>query len=44
MIPGYCRMFDPENCGMIEMSMFRQILKTKHVSEADIADMIEGKI
>ena len=36
-------MFDTTQSGLLPLSMMRQILKTKHVPEADINDMIEGK-
>ena len=37
------RLFDQSNSGYVPVTMFRQILKTKHVSESDINEMIEGK-
>ena len=39
----FCRLFDPADTGYVAVSMFRQILRTKHVSVSDITDMIEGK-
>ena len=36
-------MFDTTQSGLLSLSMMRQILKTKHVPEADINEMIEGK-
>ena len=36
-------MFDTTQSGLLPLSMMRQILKTKHVPEADINEMIEGK-
>ena len=38
----FCRLFDPADTGYVAVSMFRQILRTKHVSVSDITDMIEG--
>ena len=35
-------MFDTTQSGLLPLSMMRQILKTKHVPEADINEMIEG--
>ena len=39
----FCRLFDPADTGYVAVSMFRQILRTKHVSVSDITDMVEGK-
>lgn len=36
------KLFDQSNSGFLTISKFKQILKTKHVSEADINDMIQG--
>ena len=35
-------MFDPTHSGYVDISMFKQILKTKHVSASDVNEMIEG--
>ena len=37
-------MFDTTQSGFLPVSMMRQILKTKHVPEADISELIEGKV
>ena len=36
-------LFDKDKSGTISCELFRQILKTKHVSDGDIAEMIEGE-
>ena len=36
-------LFDKDKSGKISSEMFRQILKTKHVSDGDIAEMLEGE-
>ena len=40
----FCRLFDQADTGYVAVSMFRQILRTKHVSVSDITDMIEGNV
>ena len=37
-------MFDPTHSGYVDISMFKQILKTKHVSASDVNEMIEGML
>ena len=41
-IASVARLFDPTHSGYVDISMFKQILKTKHVSASDVNEMIEG--